>query len=197
MKKIFSLLTLLGLLSIFAFADIRRPHDPKTKPSKGIDTTLSISIDRNAKEARLVIPRSQLKQLRAELEQLDEDADQTATVSTSFSRTQMIVSGLFLSLAFIFGGVWFARSGRNVSKTGKAAVIAAGLFMSGAVASFVFANAGPPPDARSITGKLFTPSVHMYKSAWGKIKLETSDESRDIRLIVPDVEKKAPVAGEE
>lgn len=196
MKKVLSLVALSLAFAALAFGDIRRPDEPKAKPSKGIDTTLSISIDRNAKEARLVIPRNRLKQLRAELEQLDDDSNNTAAMTGDFSRTETIVSRLFLSLAFVFGGVWLARSGRAATKTAKALVIAAGLFMSGAVATFVYANVGPPPEARSITGKIFTPSVHMYKQAWGKIKLETSDESRDIRLIVPE-SPSAAVTGEE
>ena len=51
----------------------------------------------------------------------------------------------------------------------------------------MFANAGPPPEARSITGKMFTPAVHLYKFGYGKVKVETSDDDRDeIELIVPD-----------
>jgi len=45
---------------------------------------------------------------------------------------------------------------------------------------------GPPPEARSITGKIFTPGVHMYKQASGKIRVEASDNDW-IELIVPDV----------
>jgi hypothetical protein len=190
MKKLFSLAVVVMLFSALAFADIRRPDDSKSKPSKAIDATLSISIDGTATEARLIIPRSQLRQLRAELDQLD-GADDTAASAGNFTRTQTIVSGLFLSLAFVFGGVWFARSGKLASPQAKAMVIAVGLFASGAFATFVYANAGPPTDARSITGKIFTPSVHMYKQAWGNIKLEVSDESRSVRLIVPDVPKPA------
>ncbi len=186
MKKVLSLAALSVVFAALAFGNIRRPDEPKAKPSKGIDTALSISIDRNAKEARLVIPKSQLRQLRAELEQLDDDSDNTAAMTGSFSQTQTVLSGLFLSMAFIFGGVLLARSGRIATKAAKTTAIAAGLFLSGAIATFVYANVGPPPEARSITGRIFTPSVHMYKQAWGKIKLETSDESRDIRLIVPE-----------
>lgn len=187
MKKMISLAATVMMLSVFAFADVRRPDDPKARPSKAVDTTLSISIDGNAKEARLIIPRSQLRQLRAELDQLDSGDDIPA--AGNFTKTQTIVSGLFLSLALVFGGVWFARSGKMAGRSANAMVIAAGVFASGAFATFVYANAGPPTDARSITGKIFTPSVHMYKQAWGKIKLEVSDEERSVRLIVPDVPK--------
>ena len=186
MKKLLYLVAIVTLFSVTTLANIADPNRPKAKKSKVIDTTLSISLDRKATQARLVIPKSQIKQLRAELEQLDDASDDTAAVSRTFSQTQTIVSGVFLSLAFVFGGVWFSRSGKTVTKTGKTLAIGAVLFLSGAFATMVFGNAGPPADARSITSKLFTRSVHTYKGAWGKIKLETSDESTAVRLIVPD-----------
>lgn len=71
------------------------------------------------------------------------------------------------------------------SKMGKTVAIGAFLFLSGAFATFVFANAGPPPEARSITGKMFSPAVHMYSQGSGDIKLETSDKDY-IELIVPN-----------
>lgn len=189
MRRIFSLLALAAIFSVAAFADVRLPDTPKPTPAakqnKTIDTDFRISIRKDAKEARLLIPKSQLKQLRAELEQLDEDSNNTAFLS--FSRTQTIVSGLFLSLAMIFGGVWFARSRKTDLKANKTLVIGASLFLCGAFAAVAFANVGPPNEARSITGKIFTPAVHMYKQAWGKIKVETTDETDDIVLIVPDV----------
>jgi len=51
----------------------------------------------------------------------------------------------------------------------------------------VLANAGPPPEARSITGKMFTQAVHIYGFGSGQIKLEVTNEDRQyIDLIVPD-----------
>ena len=63
------------------------------------------------------------------------------------------------------------------------------LFLCGACAVAAFGNIGPPLEARSITGKIFSQSVHQYKQAWGKIKLETSDTADRIELIVPDAEE--------
>lgn len=196
MKKLFSSIALIAMFALIAFADVRLPDTPKPKQSKSIDTELHISIDKNAKEARLVIPKSQLKQLRAELEQLD-DAD--ATAALNFSKTQTVVSGLFLSLAFVFGGVWFARSrSKGEMKPGKSLVVGAGLFLTGALTTIVFANVPPPPvESRSITGKTFSESVHRYKRASGKIKLETSDATDRIELIVPDVKNEVRTGEEE
>jgi hypothetical protein len=190
MKKLFSSMALIAAFALVAFADVRLPDTPTPKESKKIDTWLHISIDKDAKEARLIIPKSQLKQLRAELEQMD---DSDATASLSFSKTQTVVSGLFLSLAFVFGGVWLARSrgGGSGTKANKTLVVGAGLFLIGAMTTMVIANVGPPPEARSITGKIFSSGVHTYKQASGKIKLETSDADRGIELIVPDVKSDA------
>lgn len=187
MKKLLFVTIFVMLSSLIALGDIPRPATPKPAPTpkqkKSIDTMLSIYLDRDAKDARLIIPKSQIQQLRAELDELDGGVQNTAR---SFTGTQTVVSGMFLTLAFVFGGVWLARSGKTVSKNGRALGIGAFLFLGGAFATFVFANAGPPPEARSITGKMFTDAVHMYNSGSGEIKLETSEERDYIQLIVPN-----------
>ena len=187
MKRIFSLCALLAIFSVAAVADVRLPDTPKPTPpkkeKKAIDSHFRISIQKDAKEARLLIPKDQIKQLRAQLDELDGDSNTSALLS--FSRAQTIVGGLFLSLAMVFGGVWFSRSRKTGFKPNKAVVAGAVLFFVGAFAVVSFANMGPPMEARSITGKIFTPAVHMYKQAWGKIKVETTDDD-EIELIVPD-----------
>lgn len=191
MKRITLMLAVLFIASLAAYADIAPPKPAKTpKPKPGVSSTLFIKLDRNATEAVLRIPKSQVKQLRAELEQIDDGEDNTAAVAapddSSFSRTQTIVSGMFLSLALVFGGMWFVRSGKGTAGSKSKALIA--LTVVAAAASFVYANIGPPPEARSITSSLFTRSVHLYKQASGKIKVETTtDPNRSvIELIVPD-----------
>ena len=181
---------LLAMLAGAASADVARTDLPKN--GKSVDTTLSIRIDRTAKEARLIIPKSQLKQLRAELEQLDKNQPEAAAFA--FSKAETIAAGSLLSLAFVFGGVWFARKGRSGAAS-KALGIGAVMLAGGAFATLVYANAGPPSEARSITGKLFTQSVHLYKFAYGKIKLETTDDESNVLLIVPDTTDAKP--GEE
>ena len=178
-RTIFASAMILCSLSL-AFADIAQP-DASGKHAKSLDTALSIRIDRDAREAKLIIPRSQVQQLRAELEQID---DPNTAVAGSFGRTQTIVSGMLLSLAFIFGGIWFVRSS---SQNSRAIAASAVLLTLGSVVNLVYGNAGPPSDARNITGKMFSQSVHMYKSGWGRIKLEVSDDARNPELIVPDV----------
>jgi len=168
------------------FANIANPDLPK----KSIDTTLSIRLDKDAKEAKLIIPKSQIKQLRAELEKLDDGSDNTAAVVTDNGGLKTVVSGSLLSLAFVFAGVWAMRTGRLSTKGGKAAAAGVVMLFAGAFATFVYANAGPPAEARSITGKMFSQSVHLYGFGSGKIKLEVSDTERIPTLIVPNGDKK-------
>lgn len=195
MKKILSLAIVLMLFSIAAFADIRLPETPKPANNKSIETTLSVRIDRNAKEAKLIIPKNQLKQLRAELESLDDESGTSA--SFSFSKTQTIISGMFMSLALVFGGVWLARSRKIDTKANKILVIGSALFLSSAVATIVYANAGPPAEARKLTNKFFSPAVNSYKFGSGKIKLEVSDKAQNPELIVPDIPEEKKQVNEE
>lgn len=193
MKRLISLAAILIVGSTVAFADIapapgKSPNRVK-KPEPGIPATLSIKLDRDAKEAKLVIPKAQIKQLRAELEMLDTD-DNTAAISSpgTFSRTQTIVSGMFLSLAVVFGGMLFMRSGKPGAGT-KALIALVVIGGIGSAATLVFANVGPPPEARSITSRLFDQKTFSpYRFASGKIVIETSSNTNGnvIELIVPD-----------
>lgn len=188
MKKLLLLTALALFTSTAAFADIAPPRPEKTpKPKPGVSTTMEIMMDKTAKEAKLIIPKSQIKQLRAELESLDDDNGNTAAVTGGSTRLQTIVSGAFLSLAFVFGGMWFLRSGKASTKGGKALAAAAILGGIGAATTVVFANVGPPPAARNITSKLFDQKIFQpYGFAYGKIKIETTDGNQ-VKLIVPDV----------
>lgn len=188
MKKLVFVVVLMTLMSLAAFADVAKPgKTPGTvpKPNPSIDTTLSIRLDKDAKEATLIIPRGQLKTLRAALDEAD--GGNSVAAGTGISRLQTIVAGFFLSLAIIFGGVLFARSRRIAA---AAVVLMAAL--SGAL--FVFGNAGPPSEARSITSKMFTPAVHMYGFGYGRIKMEVSDTAEQVQLIVPDPKTSATPA---
>jgi hypothetical protein len=192
MKSIFSLCAMLAIFAAAAFADVRLPDTPKptpvktVKPASPVDATLHIEFSPREKTARLVIPRSQLKELRAELEGLDD-----APVSAGFSRAQTVVGGLFLSLAFVFGGVWFARAGKNASKKHKIAAAGALLFFSGAFATIAFGNIGPPSRA-AITSRIFNAqSFNHPLGLQGPVKLEIGDDSDNIRLIVPEIKEES------
>ncbi|MEO5858264.1 MAG: hypothetical protein ABIR33_04870 [Pyrinomonadaceae bacterium] len=182
------LITFAALL-IFAastIADVPRPTVTPNKPAKtaSIDTRLDIRLRRDAKEAKLILSRAQLNQLRADLDAIDGGNPDTS--SAGITRIQTIAGGLFLSLAMAFAGVWFVRSGR-MSKPAAAATVV--MFAVGALATMVYANAGPPAEARSITGKMFAQGMHYYKFGGGAIKLEISADEDNPVLIVPDPEE--------
>ena len=188
MKRTALALILICALSALAFADIAKPAKTP-KQTASIDSILRINLKSDAKEAKLIIPKDQLMQLRAQLDQIGDGNDTTAAITAGGEGTRIptIVGGLFLSLAIVFGGIWFARSGRNSPKTSQALVLFTVLAAAGSAATFVYGNAGPPPEARSITGKMFAPGVHIYGFGYGNIKVETtSGDENAIVLVVPD-----------
>lgn len=203
MKKFAVTLALFAFFATNAFADIRLPDTPKPKASKTADGRLVIRINRSAKEAKLIIPKNQVKQLRAQLEEMDNGGDTTTATTANgfdFTRTQTIVSGLFLSLAFVFGGVWLVRARKSENKIAKKAIGGAAilcLLSATAATNFIFANAGPPAQLRSITSVLFDKKAfNGWSQASGKIKIEIADTTAtNIELVVPDAEKTAPGGG--
>lgn len=199
MRKLILALAVAMLASLAVFADIPRPtNSPTPKPTatpkhkKSIETDLHISLVKT-ETARLKISKSEFSKLRAQLDELEDGSDNTAAVTGSgaptpgsFANIQTVVAGGFLSLALVFGGLWFARG--RMPKAVKTTAAGALLFLGGAAATAVIANVGPPLEARSITGKIFSEHVHMYKQASGPIKLIITDDQnvRGVELEVPD-----------
>lgn len=191
MKRIFCLLLAVFVFANVSFADEAPPPTPKKQmKNKSVDSFMQIRLDENANEPVLKISKNQLKDLRAQLDELDDASDNSAALG-GISRTQTIVGGMFLSLAFVFGGVLFARSKKTDGKTSKIIAAGAVLFLCGTAATFVFANAGPPPRLRSISGQLFDKKVFgFWKRASGAIKIEVVENGDNVELIVPDKEEK-------
>jgi len=185
MRRSLLALMLLSVSSVTALGDIAKP----SKPAKSVDAVLNITLKHDAREARLIIPKSLVTELRAQLDQTGNTNDTAAaiTVGGNGIRLETVIGGIFLSMAIIFGGIWFARSGKFSPKTSSALVLFVIISAVGSAATFVYGNAGPPPEARSITGKMFTPAVHIYGFGSGKIKVEASDDNNQpLELIVPD-----------
>lgn len=188
MKRILSLSLAILAFTVAGFADIAPMKTPKPTPapkSTTISTRMSIKMDSTAKVATLSIPREQLKELRAQIDQLEGETENTASATGNFSRTQTIVSGAFLSLALVFGGLWFVRSGKAASKPTKSMLVLAMVGVIGTAATLVYANVGPPAELRSISSSLFDRKTFGYwPSASGKIDLVVSD--------TPVIELKVP-----
>lgn len=172
------------------FADIARPGKPSNpvpKPGSNTSAGMKIHLDSNINAPTLRIPKSTLKYLRAQNENGESDQDNTAAVTApgGFSRLQTMVSGMFLSLALVFGGMWFVRSGKAASKEGKGLVILAVLAGIGSAATFVYADLAPPPTT-DITSRIFDKNAlgRSGASSWN-IRVESSN-GEDIELYVPD-----------
>ena len=165
----------------------KTPPNPtvRTDPAAKIPRTL-MSIEPNgaATEARLVIPRSILTQLTAELDGDDSQTVAATNAVTTLSNTQTIMAGLFLSLAFGFGGIWFVHSRKRADKPTRAALGMAILALCGATASIAYGNAGPPPVARSLTSKILVSAAQSY-GAHGQVKVVIVEEGNQIKLVLP------------
>lgn len=189
MKLIINRIALILFLFAFtasAFADIPSPNkNSKNKPPKSKDVKIAMNItpDRNVTEATLIIPRSMLKQLVA---QADGDDSLNAATTNRFNLTPMqtIMFGMFLSLSVVFGGVWFVRTRSQNRNASRIAIAIAMIALCGAAATAAYANAGPPPVARSITSKILIQDAQYY-GVWGEVKVQVSDDARGIQLRVP------------
>lgn len=201
MKKLLFLSILISTFYVSTFADIRLPDDikpsPETKSNKKEKRmSLSISVNPNYKEPVLRIPRGAVKNLRAQLDDIEETNSNYAG-GMSISRTQTLMSGLFFSLALVFGGVWVLR-GKSFGKNQK---IVSGLLIFGLLGASVytvFANAAPPP-LQGIDDSLFSDKMKSrWRGARGTVKIEISeneDSGSPIQLIVPS--SRNSVNGEE
>ena len=182
---------------------VREPNRPDPPPSKETADTdakevesaekedlteFMIYIDRDATEAKLIIPTSIIREL-------SRDADKSSYLPSRnlihdrpiLSQMGTVIGGMLLALSILFGGLWLIRNHKlSAANVGTIALL---LIMSGiGTASIVYANAGPPPplEARSLTGKIFSKEVHTRKKAFGELRVETSNLQDQIHLIVPD-----------
>ena len=183
MKKIVCLFSLIALLSLVALADVRIPT-PKATP-KGKLVKMVVALDDDVNEPTLVIKKSAVKTLRAALDEAEAGDDNLAQAETSSEKlpVKTIFAGIFLTLSFIFGGVWLARS--KPSKT----VI--GLFLFGLFATttvFVFADVAPPK-ILGITKRILSQDLQEQGFVEGKVRLKiVSDIRTDFGLLIPEKE---------
>lgn len=193
MKKLLFLLVLTAAFSLNAFADVRLPDNLKPSPTvapkedkKTKKMQMAIVLNPSVTEPTLKIPRSSLKKLRAQLDELDGGNSNNAAAG-NISGTQTLMSGLFFSAALIFGGVWMFR-GKSLGKNQK---IVAGLLVFaflGASVATVFANVAPPP-LKGLSADLFSDKMKSYWSgASGTVKIEITEynyRGSEIELVIP------------
>ena len=170
----------LALAALPVFADIARPT-PSEKPKVSLHTSMVVTTDPKAYDARLQISEESLNELRAAL------GDTTATKSSgTISRlggnsTRTIMAGLLMFLSLSFAGVWLARS---VQTRGQKAV--AGLLLGtavlGAAAIITQANAGPPP---SWQWRKLSNNLTKGRPTYASVNIEIVGEGQGVKLIVP------------
>jgi len=191
MKKIIGLMILTALFSIAAFADIRIPDRPQQTPTPAatpeaaeMNAEMYIQISNEVTEPTLVINKKFMTQTPA-----------AETAKLGIGSTQTIVGGLFLSLAFVFGGVLLARGKGNMP---KAAIGIFAIAILGFAGTIVSANVAPPRNV-PLNKNLFSKELQGYAMSRGTVKLKIVDETYgvDVRLLIPKDTPKATKKGDE
>jgi hypothetical protein len=185
MKRIvISTVSIGALLTSFAFAfgDIPRPNPTTpTKPVRQItvNSSLTITSDSKAYDARVQIPAETLKELNEAVQRGDDSASLMQSIRHSSTRTMM--AGLFMFLAVSFAGVWLARSNqrRNVKAVAAVLVIA---FVFGFATVIVRANAGPPGYVR---WRNLGQNLKDGKETSADVGIEIVPGDGDIKVIIP------------
>lgn len=179
-------------LSAVAFADVRVPGqsnqrtrrpDPEKRELTRSSYSMSIEAREDRQEAQLLIPASALRQLRAELE------DETPSFAASFGvgglpPAHTAAAGVLLSLGLVFGGLWFARSGRSLRVRRTAVVVAVCALCAGAATTLTLANLAPP--LRTLDAGTLPAAVDGEPLA-GRVRVLVVKDGSDgeIKLIVP------------
>jgi hypothetical protein len=186
LSKTIQLLFLLLIVLAPALADIPPPDNSKRKPPKNSNLTsrMTIKPDQTATEAKLVIPRALLRQLRAANGESETDPATGITSVSNLSRTQTLMGGLFLSLAVVSAGIWFLGPRKGKLKLPPAALSIAVVSICGLVATVAYANFGPPPELRSLTSKILVQQAQDW-GAYGQVKVELVEGDGEITLVLP------------
>jgi hypothetical protein len=173
----------LVLSATVAKADLPKPKSPEKAAKYVLHTSLEISTDSKAYEAKLQISESSLKELRAAL---DGTGGSTPIVGgLALSSTRTIMAGLLMFMAISVAGVLVARS-RSFGRTQKA--LAALVLVSvelGAAAIITRGNAGPPGSYR---WRNLPQALAEGKATIGGVDIEIVPDNESgprMRLIMP------------
>ena len=161
-------------------ADIAKP---KPTPRSSLHTSMEISTDPKAYEAKLQISESSLKELRAALDNAPGSAAVVGGISTSAPRT--IIAGLLMFLAISIAGVLLARStsfGRTQKAIGALLLVAV---LIGVAAIITRGNAGPPGSYR---WRNLPQNLGEGKPTFGDVDIEIvpdADSGARVQLVMP------------
>jgi len=165
-------------------ADIAKPKPTETTPKySSLHTSMEISTDPKAYEAKLQISESSLKELRAALDGAPGNGSVVGGLALSGTRT--IVAGLLMFLAISISGVLLARStsfGRTQKTIGTVVLVAV---LIGVAAIITRGNAGPPGSYR---WRNLPQALAEGKPTFGGVDIEIvpdADSGAKIRLVMP------------
>jgi hypothetical protein len=193
MKKLAGVFILLLIAATAAFADVKPPlPKPSAAPVAPEQVGVSISVSRWEKEGTLVLTKAAIDKINAAAKARGGDITTITGETASGFSTQTIAGGLFLSLAFVFGGVWLARAKGQVSKPALGAVL---LAVVGMGVTLVTGNV-PPPKRVVLDSGIIDAGKMNGSVAAGKMKLLIVDyqSNDDVMLVLP---RKEGAGGEE
>jgi len=172
-----------------AFGDLlpdppnRNRTEPKASAAK---VPMVITREYKGSGATLEIPRSLWQRLQAEGAGDNQQYGADAGRGLTLSGAQTVVAGLFLSLALVFGGVWFVRSRKRLDPLARTAFLIGAVALFAVAGGIVYGNAGPPPAVtRSLTTSILVPEARNW-GAQGQVTLMVVDDDHPITLTLPD-----------
>jgi hypothetical protein len=164
-------------------ADLPKPKSPEKAAKYALHTSLEISTDPKAYEAKLQISESSLKELRAALDGAQGNGAIVGGLAVSAPRT--IIAGLLMFMAISVAGILLARStsfGRTQKTVGTLVLVAV---LIGVAAIITRGNAGPPGSYR---WRILPQNLAEGKPTFGGVDIEIvpdADSSAKIRLVMP------------
>jgi hypothetical protein len=180
------LFALIASITVAGLADIPNPDREKRHLPKTWNGEMAIVMrSKDTGIATLKINRQKLNQLRAAIDQADDQA--TASLDdegTPAARGQTMIAGVLLSIAMVMGGfIVFRRNDRG----GKVALSIAAVSAIGVGAIAVLANT-PPPRLVGLTSQIFAKESKAYGYARGQIAIQIVDDKyspNDVTLEIP------------
>ena len=164
-------------------ADIAKPKPTEQAPKSSLHTSMEISTDPKAYEAKLQISESSLKELRAALDGASGTGAVVGGITVSAPRT--IIAGLLMFLAVSIAGILLARStsfGRTQKAIGAVVLVAV---LIGVAAIITRGNAGPPGSYR---WRNLPQNLSDGKPTFGGVDIEIvpdADSGARVRLVMP------------
>jgi hypothetical protein len=204
MKRIFFVSLFIAAFAASGFADVPGPgkkprptplstvsisNTPQPAPSVGPnpervhEAQMAVSLSNWSEEPTLVLTKAMIDKINAAAKDKGIETAGTTVGASPFASTQTIAGGVFLSLAFVFGGVWLARSKGNVSKPALGILL---LAVVGMGTTLVIGNV-PPPKRIALSSAIINESVMRNYVAAGKVKIMIVDYENkdDVTLVIP------------